>query len=148
MRASVVRIEFDGAPETRVRFGEHLAISFVPTHQLAAFQEEIVSIHVLGAAAGDQGLLALAKLNLQRSDDLLREFVLHREYVGEIAIETVRPNVRTVGSVDKLAGNAPAIAGLAHASFQHVAHAELAADLLHIDGLTLIGKTRVSRDDI
>ena len=72
VRASIVRIELDSAPETRVRFGEHLVISFVPTHQLAASQEEVVSIHILSAAAGDQCFFALAELNLQRGDDLPR----------------------------------------------------------------------------
>jgi hypothetical protein len=56
--------------------------------------------------------------------------------------------VCAVRGVDKLAGNAHPVAGLAHASFQHVAHAELATDLPHIDRLALVGEGRVARDDI
>ena len=36
--------------------------------------------------------------------------------------------------VDQLAGDAHPAAGLAHAAFEHVAHAQFAADLLHVDG--------------
>ena len=38
------------------------------------------------------------------------------------------------------------IAGLAHAAFQHVAHAELAPDLLHVDGAALVGEARIAGD--
>ena len=36
---------------------------------------------------------------------------------------------------------------LAHAAFQHVAHAQLAAHLLHVDRPALVGEARVARDD-
>ena len=39
------------------------------------------------------------------------------------------------------------VARLAHAAFQHVAHAEFATDLFHVDWLALVGKTRVAGDD-
>src|SRR4029077_6836288 len=48
--------------------------------------------------------------------------------------------------VDELAGNADAVARLAHTTFQHVAHAEVATDLLHIDRLALVGEGRVACD--
>ena len=38
-------------------------------------------------------------------------------------------------------------AGLAHAAFEHVAHAELAADLLHVNRPALVGEARIARDD-
>jgi hypothetical protein len=37
--------------------------------------------------------------------------------------------------VDELAGDAEPLASLAHAAFQHVTHAQLAADLTDVDGL-------------
>lgn len=49
--------------------------------------------------------------------------------------------------VDELAGDAHAAAHLAHAAFQHVAHAEFAPDLLHIHRAALVGEARVPRDD-
>ena len=49
--------------------------------------------------------------------------------------------------VDELPGDADARSRPAHAAFQHVAHAEVAADLLHVDGAALVGEGRVARDD-
>ena len=48
--------------------------------------------------------------------------------------------------VDELAGDANPISGLAHAAFEHVADAELATDLLHVDGATLVGEARIAGD--
>jgi len=35
----------------------------------------------------------------------------------------------------------------AHAAFEHITHAELASDQLHIDCAALVGKGAVARDD-
>jgi len=51
-----------------------------------------------------------------------------------------------VRGVDELAGYADPVRGLAHAAFEHVTHAELTADLLHIDGAALVGEARIARD--
>jgi hypothetical protein len=48
--------------------------------------------------------------------------------------------------IDQLAGDAHAAAGLADASLQHVAHAELAADLADVRRLALVGEARIARD--
>lgn len=42
-----------------------------------------------------------------------------------------------------------AIAGadLAHAALEHVAHAQLAADLLDVDSAALVGEARIAGDD-
>src|SRR5262249_54341391 len=49
--------------------------------------------------------------------------------------------------LNQLRGNAHATASLAHRAFEHIAHAQLAADLLHINGLALVGEARIARDD-
>ena len=107
-----------------------------------------MGVHVLGAATGDPCFFGRAQLNLERSNDLLREFVLHGEDIREVAIKAVGPDVCAARSIDKLAGNAHPVARLADTAFQHVAHAEFAADLLHVDRLALVGKARVTRDDM
>ena len=48
--------------------------------------------------------------------------------------------------LDKLCGNAHAVARLAHRAFEHVANTELAADLLQVDRLALIRKARIAGD--
>ena len=42
--------------------------------------------------------------------------------------------------IDELAGDAHPVRRLADAAFQHIAHAQLAADLLDVDGLALVGE--------
>jgi len=49
--------------------------------------------------------------------------------------------------LDQLAGDADAAGGAADAAFEHIAHAELAADLADIGGFPFVGKARIARDD-
>jgi hypothetical protein len=49
--------------------------------------------------------------------------------------------------VDQLPGNTDPIATLAHRAFEHITDAQLAADLLHVNRLTLVRKTRIAGDD-
>src|SRR5260370_21237026 len=74
-------------------------------------------------------------------------FILNRENVGQIAVVAVGPDVIPRFSLDEVGSNADPIGGLAHAAFEHITHAELSADLLHIDRLAFIGKRRVPGDD-
>ena len=76
-----------------------------------------------------------------------RHAILQIEYVLDLALETLGPDMRRGRGVDELPGDADARARLAHAAFQHVAHAKLAADLLHVDGAALVGEGRIARDD-
>ncbi len=55
--------------------------------------------------------------------------------------------MRAARCIDHLPGHANAAASLAHAAFEHITHAKLAADLLHVHGAALVGEGRVARDD-
>src|SRR5665213_1021117 len=46
----------------------------------------------------------------------------------------------------ELAGDANAVAGLSDAAFKDITHAEVAADLLDIDGLAFVGKAGIAHD--
>ena len=52
--------------------------------------------------------------------------------------------MRAIGRVDQLSGDAHPIAGFANAPFEHVAHAELAADPLLVYGLALVGEAGIA----
>ena len=52
----------------------------------------------------------------------------------------------TVCRFDELADDAQTVAGLAHASFQDIAYAELAPNLTHVDRSPFVGEGRVARD--
>src|SRR6202035_783041 len=87
-------------------------------------------------------------LDLEGSDDLLCEFVLHGKDIRKIAIKALGPDVRAARGIDELTSNAHSVARLADAAFQHVAHAEFAADLLHVDWLAFVGKARIAGDNM
>src|SRR5215472_2449341 len=87
----IVRIEFDGAPETCHPSIEGLTILFQPEHQLATLEKQIVRFHVPSAAPGDMGLFSIAQLDFQRPDNLPRNVVLNLEYVSEIAVIALGP---------------------------------------------------------
>jgi hypothetical protein len=91
-------------------------------------------------------LLAAGEAHLERLHDLLGHLVLHREDVLEVAVEAVGPDVAAALGVDELHVDAHLHAGTAHAAFEHVAHAELAAHLLDVDALLLVRERRVARD--
>src|SRR5216684_982617 len=73
--------------------------------------------------------------------------VLHREDIGEIAVVALGPDVVASLRFDQLGGHTDPIAGLTHTAFEHIAHAEFAPDLFHIDRPALVGEARVPRDD-
>jgi len=49
--------------------------------------------------------------------------------------------------VNKLAGDPNAVAASAHATFQDITHAQLASDLLYVNGPSLVRKARIASDD-
>jgi hypothetical protein len=72
---------------------------------------------------------------------------LHRQEIGAARVELGRPKMRPSLGADELGIDAHLVAALPRAPFQHVAHAELPADLCHVDGLALLGEGRAARDD-
>src|SRR5262249_23607303 len=48
--------------------------------------------------------------------------------------------------LDQLRRNAHPSAGPPHRAFQNIAHAQLAPDLLHVNSITLVRKTRITGD--
>src|SRR5262245_11028090 len=74
------------------------------------------------------------------------DLVLQCENVGELAVVALCPDVLAGVSLDQLCGDADTVAGFTQAAFEHVAHAELAPDLLYVDSAPLVRKTRIARD--
>ena len=58
--------------------------------------------------------------------------VLQVEYILQRTIEFVSPEMRAGFRLDELSGDAHAIAGFAHAAFQHVPHAQLPIHLTDV----------------
>jgi len=100
------------------------------------------------------GRLAFGTLDLgffhrwrDRPDNALSHLVLQIEDVAEPTIKPFCPKMCPSGGIDKLSRDADSICRFANATFQHVAHPELASDLLHVDGAPLVGEARVAGDD-
>ena len=91
-------------------------------------------------------ILRGVKLRLDGGDDGLGDLVLHGEHVGEVAVVALGPEMAAGGDVVELRGDAHAVAALADAAFEHVAHAELVGDLLQVNGLALVDERGVARD--
>src|SRR5262249_49679925 len=72
---------------------------------------------------------------------------LQLEDVFERPIEAVGPQMRSVCSVNQLGGDAYPAARLADRALKNVANAQLAADLLYVDGLAPAGEARIAGDD-
>ena len=77
---------------------------------------------------------------------LVGDLILQVENVVQRAVEPVGPEMRAGLRFDQLRGDAQAIARLAHAAFQHIAHAEFAPDLPDVDGPALVDEARIARD--
>ena len=73
------------------------------------------------------------KRHLERVDDPVRDFVLDREDVGQVAVVALGPEMPAVAGIDELRGDAHAVAGAADRAFEHRAHAKLAADGADVD---------------
>src|SRR6516165_4557976 len=63
----------------------------------------------------------------------VRNLVLHREDIGEIAVVALGPDMLAGLGLDQLRGDPDTIAGFAQAACEHITHAQLAADLFHVD---------------
>ena len=75
------------------------------------------------------------------------DLVLEREDVLQVAVVALGPDVVVGFGIDQLHRDAHPVAGLAHAAFDDVLHAELARDLLHVHRLALVLERGVARDD-
>jgi hypothetical protein len=139
------RVEFDGAPEQRLRVV--VSLSREPSKHLAAAQEAIVGFQIVGVIGGDALPVTGAEIERERRDDLDRHVVLHREDVGEVSVESLGPDVAACRGVYELRGDLDPVARFAHASLDNVAHAEALADFANVDVLALEGKRGIAGDD-
>jgi hypothetical protein len=74
-------------------------------------------------------LFVLAKdIAAQGSGHAFGDFVLDRENVVELAIETARPTVEAGSDLDELNSDAQTVIGFANAAFEQSAYTEMTAD--------------------
>ena len=103
-------------------------------------QDEIVSVEAVRPLAFDSFNFGPAQVRLDRADHIQGNFVLQRKNVIERTIEALGPQMAATLRFNHLRGNADTAAVLPHASLQQVAHAQLAADALHVHRHPFVGE--------
>jgi len=95
---------------------------------------------------GRPGGLRSDQLDTERVRDPARDLVLQSEKINCVAVEPLRPKMRVGRGIDELGVDADLAAGPTDASFEHIAHAEVAANLLRVDRLIPVGERGIARD--
>src|SRR5438876_8352521 len=95
----------------------------VVSNQSQAFQIQVISIK-------ERCRLTLSLVNFRllqpighRADDLHRQCVLKSEYVAQVPIQLLRPQMFILSYLNQLSSYAHAAASATHATFEHVTHA-------------------------
>ena len=125
-RLRVVGVGADGAVDQRQRFPAGLVRE--PRAQEEGADRALPGVEALRRLAARPGMLGGEQLRPDAADDARRDLVLDGEDIVEVAVVAVAPEMAAGGRVDELGGDADAVARLAHAPLEHVAHAKLAAD--------------------
>src|SRR5215470_19621217 len=97
-----------------------------------------VSAEIAGARSGSLQSLGTLDLWCDRGDDGSCYLLLYCKDVLQDAIVALRPDVAASQCVDQLPGHTYPIRRLAYAAFQHIANAEVPADLPDARRLALV----------
>ena len=79
--------------------------------------------------------------------DALGNLVLNREYVRQVTIQLLCPDVMARLRIDELGCNADLATGPAYTALEDIARAQRLGDVPRLDGLSFIGKRRLFGDD-
>ena len=109
---------------------------------------QIPGVEIVRRLALAAEILGGIELRLDRGDDGLRDLVLHREHVGQIAVVALGPQMTAGDDIVELRGDAHLVAILAHRALDDIADAELLADLLQMHRAALVDEGGVAGDDI
>src|ERR1700730_8723606 len=138
VRQRMSRIEGERTLEDRERLDRMLRHPFVDLG--LHLQNKIIGVETVRPLAIHAFDFGETQARLDRTDDGQRDLVLKGEDIVRLSVVTLGPYMRSGCGINELPGYADAISRLAHAAFEHIAHAEFAADLLHVDGFALVGE--------
>ena len=126
---------------------DHVVLSRQSPVVRQSAHHQIPGIHAIGRLALGAEIFRSVKLRFDRANDSLRDLVLNREDVGNIAIVTFCPNMAASCYIVELRGDAHALSFFSHAALDDITDTEFFADLLQMDGFALVRERRVARDD-
>ena len=95
---------------------------------------------------GRPGGLSIDQLKVERDCDPACNLILQCEQVADVVVEPFCPQMRVGRSIDQLGIDAELVARSPDTPFEHIAHAQLPADLLRVDRLVPIGERGIARD--
>ena len=122
----MARVETDGLLE-----GAHgAAMVFLRVPEVTALQVPTVGLEVRGLRAGLYGLCSRAEPGLHGLDHSRSNLVLHGEYIGGVAVESLRPEVIPARDLGELRRDAKAVTRRAHAALEDVPHRQRVGDRL------------------
>src|SRR5215472_9155914 len=84
---------------------------------------------------------------LDSGGDARSDVVLHREDISQVTVVSLSPEMGAGGNIDKLAADAHPLPGPAHATFEDITDAKVAANLPEIDGFSFVGECGIAGDD-
>src|SRR5262249_30633448 len=96
--ASIVRVDLQRSPaesNSDFQISRTLLRQIIPTQEI-----ELIGLGVMSRAALDRLLLGRKQSDLERRDDGLRDFVLHRKDVFQFAVIALSPDVAVLARVD------------------------------------------------
>ncbi len=140
-RRRIARIALDRLLQQTERFGIRR-----PMHRGGA-KIEVVGRQIGGGALGRTRGFGSLQGGFDDARDARRDPVLQIENIVERTLETIGPQLRAGDGIDQVTADPEPIAAFAHRAFEQISHAELAADLLHIHGLALVGKARIASEN-
>src|SRR5215469_2802868 len=140
-----VRIEHKGSIEQAVSCLAVAAGALV--HMPEPALTIIPRAHVLRPLRDDALAFRARQRRFDSGGDARSDVVLHREDIGQISVVTLGPEMGAGGNIDKLAADAHPLSGSAHATFEDIADAKVAASLLEIDGFSFVGECGIAGDD-
>ncbi len=146
--AGIIGIDFQGLiaePERRLQISGTALLQVVPGLEI-----ELIGVRIQGRAGYDRLLLVRQQLHPQRRDDRLRDLVLQRENVVQIAVVALGPDMAGIFPIDQLRGDAhpprpPAASLLPGWKSTRVA---LTGDLTDVDGVVLEGEHGIAGHDV
>jgi hypothetical protein len=94
----------------------------------------------------DAALLGPDQLDAERLCETPGDLRLRSREIGALGVEPVGPKVPAGCGIDQLHVYLNLVTGPPHSAFEHIANAELTADLLCVDRFALIGESRVAGD--
>jgi hypothetical protein len=109
-------------------------------------QVEIIGGEIVGRLGSAPHGLGYLQCRFDVAGDARCHLVLEAENIRERAIEAFRPKMCAGECIDQLRGDAHLFTRLAHRALEHIAHAKLVPDRLHVHSLTFVDEGRIASD--